>query len=398
MAKRSWKGRVAAAAGLLAGALAAGPAVAQTTALSETWEGGTVGVINPAGGTINLGDNFTGDNTWTVVTPTQSPGSGAHMSVAIVDFNGSQWIHWQADELDDDPDVQDYYQAPVSTPFDLDEVQSFTFSFDFIPTVVATGGRRSATFHVGEDIDNSYRFQINVRDAASELIEVASIVGGVSTADVYGDPSNFGVGAIEADGEYNFSITLVPGATETSYTCAVRDSSNNIIESGSGSFSAAEMLPLSTTVDYFVLRARNRTFQMWDNLLLEFTVPAEPGEQPEITPNASFYQVGDTVVLSAPAGGTNYEWFRNGVLITDGGTVSGATTQNLTINPADQGDTGEITVTFNDGVEDVESLPYNLLIFPLGALPVMGWIGIVTLAMALAMGTVVYVNRRRRIS
>ena len=53
--------------------------------------------------------------------------------------------------------------------------------------------------------------------------------------------------------------------------------------------------------------------------------------------------------VSATSSGTmSYQWFRDGVALTDGGSISGATTATLGISPASSGDAGTYSVVVTD--------------------------------------------------
>ena len=312
-------------------AIAAGATSAQTTLLSETWEAGTVGIINPTGGVVATGSSFAGDNTWTVVIGPNSDPLGPHMRHEITNFSGSKWLGWQTD-ISESPDNQLYYQAPISSTFPLEEAASINFSFDIVPLNISTGGRRSATFYVGADVDNCYRFQINLRSGASELMTISSIVGGVATEEVYGDPLNFN--DIVNNSVYTFSGVITPSATGTTVAMEFSDGVN-VIESGLASFTPATMLPLSTSIDYFASRARNRTHQLWDNLLLEYTSTLDT-TPPVITLNGSSSLAVNCGSVYNDAGATASD------------NVDGNITTSIsTVNPVNTSVPGVYTVTYN---------------------------------------------------
>jgi len=323
-----WKKGILTAAAFVA---AVGAGQAQTTVLSESWEAGTVGVINPTGGVLANGSTFAGDNTWTVISGPNSSPAGPHMQHEILNFSGSKWLGWQTD-ISESPDNQLYYQAPIAAPFILSDAVDVTFSFDIVPLNIATGGRRSATFYIGSDVDNSYRLQINLRSGASELMTVGSIVGGVTVEVVFGDPSNFT--DIVNNGVYTVSGVITPSATGTTVAVEFRNGAN-VIESGLASFTPAEMLPLATNVDFFALRARNRTHQLWDNLLLQYTSPLDT------TPPVITLTGASSITLSCGSSYTDA-----GATASDNadGNITGSI---VTVNPVDTAEPGTYTVTYN---------------------------------------------------
>lgn len=78
--------------------------------------------------------------------------------------------------------------------------------------------------------------------------------------------------------------------------------------------------------------------------------------------------LGDTVVLTSLVGGGNgnftYEWTRNGNPVSNGGTISGADTDTLTITGAIAGDAGTYALTVEDdsGVNAPDSDQLNLTV------------------------------------
>jgi hypothetical protein len=77
------------------------------------------------------------------------------------------------------------------------------------------------------------------------------------------------------------------------------------------------------------------------------------GQGPQITgqPVAIAVTAGNPAgfSVSATSSGTmSYQWFRDGVALTDGGSISGATTATLGISPASSGDAGTYSVVVTD--------------------------------------------------
>jgi len=75
---------------------------------------------------------------------------------------------------------------------------------------------------------------------------------------------------------------------------------------------------------------------------------ARPEQITVTDPASQSICTGDTASFSVTATGQPtllYQWRKNGVNISNGGTVSGATTATLTINPAAAGDSGNYDVS-----------------------------------------------------
>ena len=68
-----------------------------------------------------------------------------------------------------------------------------------------------------------------------------------------------------------------------------------------------------------------------------------------ITSNGdSVYFEGETIVLSAEPGHTGYQWYHNGLILTDSGRASGTTTATLTIESATGTDSGNYECRFDN--------------------------------------------------
>jgi hypothetical protein len=59
---------------------------------------------------------------------------------------------------------------------------------------------------------------------------------------------------------------------------------------------------------------------------------------------------GERFELTAPAGAASYQWLKNGVPLTDGGPVSGVSTQTLIIDPLSISDSGVYSCRYDNGV------------------------------------------------
>ena len=82
--------------------------------------------------------------------------------------------------------------------------------------------------------------------------------------------------------------------------------------------------------------------------------------------------------------------------ISDGGNVSGATTNVLSFSPVQESDSGSYVLEFTDAAKATTmSAGYTLAVLPAGSLPVAGLLGLLALAGAVVIGTVVAMQRRR---
>ncbi|MBS0632467.1 MAG: immunoglobulin domain-containing protein [Verrucomicrobia bacterium] len=90
---------------------------------------------------------------------------------------------------------------------------------------------------------------------------------------------------------------------------------------------------------------------------------------PEITtqPASATLFEGQSVTLAATVRGAPtlvYQWYKDGVAVTDGGGFSGATTASLTRTGAQQADTGAYTLTITNTYGSVTSSAANLAVYP----------------------------------
>lgn len=91
------------------------------------------------------------------------------------------------------------------------------------------------------------------------------------------------------------------------------------------------------------------------------------GEGPDLalSPNTVVVAEGGTAMFTAAgAGATDYQWRKDGVDLTDGGNVSGATTTTLTISNASKADIGAYYAVISNGCGSVLSVPAALGIQP----------------------------------
>ncbi len=121
---------------------------------------------------------------------------------------------------------------------------------------------------------------------------------------------------------------------------------------------------------------------------------------PEITSasGGGLYEAGDRITLSVEITGTQgsvvYEWFKDGspVPVADGGHISGAGTGAITLDPAEETDSGVYVLEATDeSKQTVAGPPIALTVVAEGALPALGLAGL-----GAAMGIIAYLFMERR--
>lgn len=111
-------------------------------------------------------------------------------------------------------------------------------------------------------------------------------------------------------------------------------------------------------------------------------------------------QAGDSAVLSFGVTGgappVTFQWTRGGSDVVDGGRISGAQTDTLTIDPLVEGDSGTyvLEVTEDDGKALFLSPDLVLTVLAAGSLPAAGLLGLGLLAGAFALIGMLYLRRR----
>lgn len=118
---------------------------------------------------------------------------------------------------------------------------------------------------------------------------------------------------------------------------------------------------------------------------------------PVITPSGTFAIADESFSLSVTAGGTGYQWSDEIGTLSDGGNLTGSSTRVLTFDPLSEGDAGEYSVSFEDGVtKTVVSTSHNLFVYPSGTtLPLIGLLGLGLLTGACAMGGAAALRRKK---
>jgi len=116
-----------------------------------------------------------------------------------------------------------------------------------------------------------------------------------------------------------------------------------------------------------------------------------------ITPSGLFAIAGESYSLTAPAGGTGYQWSDSGGDITDGARITGSNTNVLAFDPVEEVDIDNYTVTYDDGgAKAAITLSYDLFVFPTGTmLPLMGLAGLCILMGAGALGGVSALRQKK---
>jgi len=102
-------------------------------------------------------------------------------------------------------------------------------------------------------------------------------------------------------------------------------------------------------------------------------------------PAPGWIQAEEPLTLTGPAGSATYVWFVDGMLVENGGRISGADTETLVFSPVLVDDAGTYTVAYDDGSKaTVESQPFVLEVLPAGSLPLVGLAGMAAVSAALA--------------
>jgi predicted extracellular nuclease len=120
--------------------------------------------------------------------------------------------------------------------------------------------------------------------------------------------------------------------------------------------------------------ASGGTFSI-DNVTFNGDVAAASGPTPPAVttpPSSQAVTEGAIVHFSVVAGGTaplSYQWRKDTVPLTDGGIVTGAATDTLTLSGVTSGDAGSYDVVVTNAVDSVTSAPASLTVNPAAVLP-----------------------------
>ena len=94
-----------------------------------------------------------------------------------------------------------------------------------------------------------------------------------------------------------------------------------------------------------------------------------------ITASPFFPIDNERLTLTAPEGGTAYQWRKNGVDMVDDARITGTQSRSLVFTPVFESDESTYTCAFDDGSKQaVETPPYSLVVYPVGSVPASnGW-------------------------
>ncbi len=171
-------------------------------------------------------------------------------------------------------------------------------------------------------------------------------------------PVSFDIGVTPASitvGDFNHDgfLDTATGNSNFSYTASV------LHGDGAGSFEAPVSFPTGISPiavaafpagglapDLALANANSREVEILVNVALTVT------PLPDVSP-----VVGSRVTLTAVASGfgVTFQWRKGGVPLTDGGTISGATTTRLTVDPVSFDDAGSYDVVVTDACGEVTS-------------------------------------------
>ncbi|HNR33544.1 MAG TPA: immunoglobulin domain-containing protein [Candidatus Hydrogenedentes bacterium] len=116
-----------------------------------------------------------------------------------------------------------------------------------------------------------------------------------------------------------------------------------------------------------------------------------------ITANPSrFIEEGDRLSLTAPAG-SDYQWKKNGLALSDTATIAGTSARTLTIDPVAPEDAGIYTCVYTTDAKAVkETEPYVLTVYAPNSIPVAGIAGTALLAGMMALGGLAAIQFREK--
>lgn len=326
---------------VLALGLALAPtAQSQTVVFQETWQGAAgpfPQVINPGGGFIATGQSFQADNLWTA-EPNVTDGIdvGPHLAISLVDIAGDRKLEWNANGADGaDNDVA--FEAPIASPFKLEDVVSVTMTATVEVRAVGTNGGRDSTFYFGADFENYFAMQLVTRNSAGvEVVEVEWAQGGIDDDTTFGDGAVVvGGGAIVAGGAYRLEAKFTPGTTEVALEVTLTDTAtNNVILNGTHNILRADAPDYATLFDFFMIEGKRRMYHTWRDIQLSIEMPDTT--PPVITRNGA-------ASVSVNCGAT---YLDAGATAND--NVDGNITSSIvTVNPVNTNIPGVYTVTYN---------------------------------------------------
>lgn len=147
----------------------------------------------------------------------------------------------------------------------------------------------------------------------------------------------------------------------------------DLMDGGDISGSTTETLSIANAEEadeasYRVIVTHSVTSESLTSTAANLTVLGEPEilSQPEaVTTEAGL--AASFEVIAQGISPLTFQWFRDGVALVDGPTVSGATTGELTLSDLSVADSGEITVRISNGLGSIDSNPVELVVEKLPA-------------------------------
>jgi hypothetical protein len=136
--------------------------------------------------------------------------------------------------------------------------------------------------------------------------------------------------------------------------------------------SFADQNPIHVSVDFGPIMQIRIFVEGVYHIRLECPGATVPTEKIEGSTHSGFIETGQSLTLSAPGFGFDYQWLK------DGSEISGATEPELVFNSLDATDAGQYSLAYNNGYSEatVETEPYHLAILAKGSLPTLSPLGL----------------------
>ncbi|PYI79676.1 MAG: hypothetical protein DME26_22990, partial [Verrucomicrobia bacterium] len=251
-----------------------------------------------------------------------------------------------------------------------------TFTIDGTPQAPATlnaAGQATlttTTLSVGlHTISTAYSGDGNYNSSGGALV-AGQTVNRANTSTALVSPIN---PACSGD-TITFTVTVTavsPGAGVPTGTVRFRDGG---IDIGTGTLNAARQATLATSSLSLGTHSITATYEADPNFNLSPasapvnqvinttpTITSQPPASPTVCANTSV-----SLSVSATGGGLTYQWRKNGVSLTSGGNIFGASTATLTINPVSLTDSATYDVIVSNGCgSPATSSPSTLTVNPL---------------------------------
>jgi autotransporter-associated beta strand protein len=119
---------------------------------------------------------------------------------------------------------------------------------------------------------------------------------------------------------------------------------------------------LTNTTYYFTFLATNAAYNVWATNVLSF-ITASPVITVQPTNDAKLAGLTTTFTVNA-SGATSYQWFKDGVPLSDGVIVSGSGTATLILSGITMADAGNYSVLISNVFGSVTSIPATLTVLP----------------------------------